>query len=306
MCAQKYPNNRSEELYARHGETIFAYLRDKVLPALNTLDNEQLLKEFVKRGINHGVMNNWYRKVLGYLVSSLFLEKSSTSFGMNLVFAGSLPREIQQITSIGRGGVGALQDDCIRCSEEQPRQCDRRVHRKRKRRHVSNKYIHTYSFWTIAHSLSSTIGSSIIDLLGSEKISQRQSRFNCNHSTYINASIYIIPYIHIHRMNSSSSSAAGFGSADKESSDDPQFTLSGGHGSKYQQGISFVYFLVLISLIITTGMNNFVKADDDFGGAEVQASKQDIAAQEAAWAQQSGESLPSKRFGRSQPQHIHT
>ena len=157
--------------------------------------------------------------------------------------------------------------------------------------------LYTYSVlsncpFTFFHDL----GSIIIDP-DSEKISQRQSRFN-------RMPTYTSSYIRIHRINSSSSSAAG--ANEKESSDDPQFNLTGGHGSKYQQGISFVYFLVLINLIITTCINNFVKASDDYGGAEVQESEQDIAAQEAAWAQQRGESLPSKRFGLSQPQHIHT
>ena len=106
-------------------------------------------------------------------------------------------------------------------------------------------------------------------------------------------------------MSNSSSGTAW--APDKKGGDDPQFTLTGGNGFKYQQGISFVYFLVLIiNFIITTSINNFVKAYNDFGGAEVHESEQDIAAQEAAWAQQRGESLPSKRFGLSQPQHIHT
>ena len=108
MCTQKSPYHWSAQLYVRHGETIFAYLRNKVLPALNTLDNEQLLKEFVKRWDNHLLMNKRYRMVFIYLVSSVYLEKSSTSYDTNLVFVGSLPREIQQVTFIGRGGVGAL------------------------------------------------------------------------------------------------------------------------------------------------------------------------------------------------------
>ena len=74
MCTQKIPYNWSDQLYARHGDTLSAYLRNKVLPALNSgagsLDSEQLLEEFVKRGTNHGVMNNWYRKFFMYLVSS--------------------------------------------------------------------------------------------------------------------------------------------------------------------------------------------------------------------------------------------
>ena len=74
MCTQKSPYNWSDKLYSRHGETLSAYLKNKVLPALNSgagsLDSEQLLEEFVKRGSNHGVMNTWYRKFFMYLVSS--------------------------------------------------------------------------------------------------------------------------------------------------------------------------------------------------------------------------------------------
>ena len=74
MCTQKSPYNWSDKLYSRHGETLSAYLQNKVLPALNSgagsLDSEQLLEEFVKRGSNHGVMNTWYRKFFMYLVSS--------------------------------------------------------------------------------------------------------------------------------------------------------------------------------------------------------------------------------------------
>ena len=73
MCTQKSPYNWSEHLYIRHGQTLSAYLQNRVLPALSTeagsRDSEQLLEEFVKRGNNHSVMNTWYRKFFMYLVS---------------------------------------------------------------------------------------------------------------------------------------------------------------------------------------------------------------------------------------------
>ena len=60
----------------------------------------------------------------------------------------------------------------------------------------------------------------IIDL-GSEKISQRQSRFiRYRFPSTAHTSYHTIH--HMHRMSSSSSSSAA-GAADKESSDDPQF-----------------------------------------------------------------------------------
>ena len=76
MISQKSPNNFSEILYMRHGETLSAYLQNKVLPALNSgagsLDSEKLLEEFVKRWSNHMLMNNWYRKFFRRLVSNFF------------------------------------------------------------------------------------------------------------------------------------------------------------------------------------------------------------------------------------------
>ena len=112
MSIQATPYNWTEILYMRHGETLSAYLQNKVLPALNSgagsLDSEKLLEEFVKRWSNHMLMNNWYRKFFRNLVSSFFLEKYKTSFDINLAFAGSLPREIPPLTYIGKGGIGAL------------------------------------------------------------------------------------------------------------------------------------------------------------------------------------------------------
>eukprot|EP01036_Dinobryon_divergens_P035228 gene35228-45619_t len=48
------------------------YMENKVLSALNncckdSIDCEQFLDEFVKRGSNHWVMNEWYRKFFMYL-----------------------------------------------------------------------------------------------------------------------------------------------------------------------------------------------------------------------------------------------
>ena len=76
MSIQATPYNWTEILYIRHGETLSAYLQNKVLPALNSgagsLDSEKLLEEFVKRWSNHMLMNNWYRKFFMYLVRIIF------------------------------------------------------------------------------------------------------------------------------------------------------------------------------------------------------------------------------------------
>jgi cullin 1 len=67
MCTQKVPFNWSEQLYRRHGETISNYLSSNVLPVLKAQRNEELLAEFVRRGDNHKVMNDWHRKFFQYL-----------------------------------------------------------------------------------------------------------------------------------------------------------------------------------------------------------------------------------------------
>lgn len=67
MCTQKVPYNWSGELYQRLGENISNYLYSSVLPVLKAQRNEELLAEFVSRGDNHKVMNDWYRKFFQYL-----------------------------------------------------------------------------------------------------------------------------------------------------------------------------------------------------------------------------------------------
>eukprot|EP01031_Cornospumella_fuschlensis_P028709 gene28709-34657_t len=67
MCTQRMPFNWSEELYVRHGESITTYLTNKVVPALQSLENEALLREFLRRRDNHTIMNRWYAKLFMYL-----------------------------------------------------------------------------------------------------------------------------------------------------------------------------------------------------------------------------------------------
>lgn len=67
MCTQRPPHNYSEQLYTRHGETIYNYLNDKVLPALQTKHGEALLVELVKRGKNHMLMVKWLKLFFAYL-----------------------------------------------------------------------------------------------------------------------------------------------------------------------------------------------------------------------------------------------
>lgn len=67
MCTQKTPFNWSEPLYTRHGEIMANYLASKVLPALKSKQDDLLLREFVRRGENHQIMNKWYSKFFMYL-----------------------------------------------------------------------------------------------------------------------------------------------------------------------------------------------------------------------------------------------
>jgi cullin 1 len=67
MCTQRSPYNWSEQLYARHADTITIYLSNKVLPVLKERHGEFLLRELVLRDSNHSVMNKWLWKFFCYL-----------------------------------------------------------------------------------------------------------------------------------------------------------------------------------------------------------------------------------------------
>jgi len=67
MCTQRSPYNWSEQLYARHADTVTIYLSNKVLPVLKERHGEFLLRELVLRDSNHSVMNKWLWKFFCYL-----------------------------------------------------------------------------------------------------------------------------------------------------------------------------------------------------------------------------------------------
>lgn len=70
MCTQRSPYNWSRDLYTRHGETIEAYLRNTVLPALQGKTGQGgtiLLTELKHRWSNHQIMNKWLKKFFTYL-----------------------------------------------------------------------------------------------------------------------------------------------------------------------------------------------------------------------------------------------
>jgi cullin 1 len=67
MCTQNGAHNHSAVLYKRHGRTMSDYLTKYALPVLRESQGEALLKEFLKRGENHAIMNKWNKKFFSYL-----------------------------------------------------------------------------------------------------------------------------------------------------------------------------------------------------------------------------------------------
>lgn len=54
-------------------QTMSEYLTSEILPALQNKRGRALLSELVRRSKNHAVMNDWFRKLFVYLVSSSVL-----------------------------------------------------------------------------------------------------------------------------------------------------------------------------------------------------------------------------------------
>ena len=67
MCTQRSPYNWSEQLYQRHGEQISNFLINSVVPKLQNQRDEYLLKQLVTSGVNHKIMNKWYKNFFMYL-----------------------------------------------------------------------------------------------------------------------------------------------------------------------------------------------------------------------------------------------
>lgn len=67
MASQKAPRNYSEQLYARHGDSIRRYLRRVVLPAMRHKRGEHLLADVVSRWELHKIHNRWMFKIFQYL-----------------------------------------------------------------------------------------------------------------------------------------------------------------------------------------------------------------------------------------------
>mmetsp|Transcript_20406 Transcript_20406/g.49633 ORF Transcript_20406/g.49633 Transcript_20406/m.49633 type:complete len:758 (-) Transcript_20406:1630-3903(-) len=67
MCTQRTPNNWSEQLYKRYGESISKYVKEKILPALKQREDVYLLQELLKRWENHKMYIKWMDRFFTYL-----------------------------------------------------------------------------------------------------------------------------------------------------------------------------------------------------------------------------------------------
>ena len=67
MCTQRPPHNHTDQLYDRHGSSIEDYLSRSVMPSLEKLDCEHLLKAINRRWKNHQIMNKWMYNFFNYL-----------------------------------------------------------------------------------------------------------------------------------------------------------------------------------------------------------------------------------------------
>jgi len=125
MCTQKAPNNWSDQIYHRHGETISNYLNNDVLPALRNhgKQGELLLEEFVIRGENHKIMNRWYQRFFAYLDryhvryhSLPSLEDAGLRYYKNIVYdniKNDITSAILQMINADREGT-VVKDELIR------------------------------------------------------------------------------------------------------------------------------------------------------------------------------------------------
>ncbi|KAF5207697.1 Cullin-1 [Thalictrum thalictroides] len=67
MCTQKPPNDYSQQLYDKYREAFEEYISLSVLPSLKEKHDEFMLRELVKRWMNHKVMVRWLSRFFHYL-----------------------------------------------------------------------------------------------------------------------------------------------------------------------------------------------------------------------------------------------
>ncbi|KAL9245428.1 hypothetical protein vseg_019086 [Gypsophila vaccaria] len=67
MCTQKAPYDYSPQLYNNYRQVFVDYLKDTIMPALMQKHDEFMLKELVKRWMNHNIMMRWLSRFFYYL-----------------------------------------------------------------------------------------------------------------------------------------------------------------------------------------------------------------------------------------------
>ncbi|XP_074556251.1 cullin-1-like [Curcuma longa] len=67
MCTQKPPHDYSQQLYDKYRDSFEDYITSMVLPSLRVKHDEFMLRELVKRWLNHKVMVRWLSRFFHYL-----------------------------------------------------------------------------------------------------------------------------------------------------------------------------------------------------------------------------------------------
>ncbi|KAL3634599.1 Cullin-1 [Castilleja foliolosa] len=67
MCTQKPPHDYSQQLYDKYREAFEEYITSTVLPSLREKHDEFMLRELVKRWLNHKIMVRWLSRFFYYL-----------------------------------------------------------------------------------------------------------------------------------------------------------------------------------------------------------------------------------------------
>ncbi|KAK6117363.1 hypothetical protein DH2020_048881 [Rehmannia glutinosa] len=67
MCTQKPPHDYSQQLYDKYRESFEEYITSTVLPSLREKHDEFMLRELVKRWLNHKIMVRWLSRFFHYL-----------------------------------------------------------------------------------------------------------------------------------------------------------------------------------------------------------------------------------------------
>nr|XP_023891264.1 cullin-1 [Quercus suber]XP_023891272.1 cullin-1 [Quercus suber] len=67
MCTQKPPHDYSQQLYDKYREAFEEYITKTVLPSLKEKHDEFMLRELVRRWLNHKVMVRWLSRFFHYL-----------------------------------------------------------------------------------------------------------------------------------------------------------------------------------------------------------------------------------------------